>query len=58
LSVVIAVFKRLADAGGELRLVVAGERLRTLFTITKLSSVLPVFDTVAQAQAAPAHRGN
>jgi len=58
LSVVIAAFKRLTGAGGELRLVVAGERLRTLFTITKLSGVLPMFASVADAQASPVHPAN
>jgi anti-sigma B factor antagonist len=54
LSVLISAYKRLVDAGGELRTVVSSGRIRTLLEITKLSGVLPLFGSVAEAQAGTA----
>jgi anti-sigma B factor antagonist len=53
LTELIRAHKRLIAAGGELRMVIVGDRLRKLFGITKLDQIFATFPTVASAQEGP-----
>jgi anti-sigma B factor antagonist len=58
LTELIRAHKRLAAAGGELRTVVVGDRIRRLFEITKLDQIFATFPTVAAAQIGSAAAAN
>ena len=63
LGALVSLSRRLRDAGGDLRLVGLSDELRTLFELTRLDALFPLFATRADAMAevqrpfwdAPAH---
>lgn len=52
LSALISGLKTLRQAGGGLNLAAVGAQARTALRLTLLDTVLPIFDTVAEATAA------
>jgi len=52
LGALVSLGKRIREAGGELRLAALNEDLRTLFELTRLDSLFPVFATREDALAA------
>lgn len=51
LGALVSLGKRIREAGGELRLAALNEDLRTLFELTRLDSLFPVFDSRETALA-------
>ena len=51
LGALVSLGKRIREAGGELRLAALNEELRTLFELTRLDSLFPVFATREDALA-------
>lgn len=49
LGALVAGLKHARQAGGELRIAAAGEQVRTVLDLTKLTRVLRPYDTVAEA---------
>jgi len=45
LGALVSLGKRIREAGGELRLAALNEDLRTLFELTRLDSLFPVYDS-------------
>jgi len=57
LGALVSLGKRIREAGGDLRLAALNEDLRTLFELTRLDALFPLFATRADALAdAPAGR--
>ncbi|MBA3918054.1 MAG: anti-sigma factor antagonist [Gemmatimonas sp.] len=52
LGALVSLSRRLRDAGGDLRLVGLSDELRTLFELTRLDALFPLFATRADAVAA------
>jgi anti-sigma B factor antagonist len=52
LGALVSLSRRLRDAGGDLRLVALSDELRTLFELTRLDALFPLFATRADALAA------
>lgn len=52
LGALVSLSRRLRDAGGDLRLVGLSDELRTLFELTRLDALFPLFATRADALAA------
>lgn len=52
LGALVSLSRRLRDAGGDLRLVGLNEDLRTLFELTRLDALFPLYATRADALAA------
>jgi anti-sigma B factor antagonist len=52
LGVIVGVVKRVRTQGGELAIAGADNHVRKVFEITRISDVLPMFDTVDEACAA------
>jgi anti-sigma B factor antagonist len=52
LGVLVGMHKRLAANSGAVKLVCGHPRIERIFAITRLTEVLPVFDSVAAATAA------
>jgi len=52
LGALVSLSRRLRDAGGDLRLVGLSDELRTLFELTRLDALFPLFATRADAMAA------
>lgn len=51
LGALVSLNRRLRDAGGDLRLVGLSDELRTLFELTRLDALFPLFATRADALA-------
>ena len=51
LGVIVAIWKRVRVHGGELAVVCPEPRLRRVFSVVELDTVLPMFDTVDDAMA-------
>ncbi|MBL0939808.1 MAG: STAS domain-containing protein [Gemmatimonadaceae bacterium] len=51
LGALVSLSRRLRDAGGDLRLVGLSDELRTLFELTRLDALFPLFATRADALA-------
>lgn len=51
LGVLVGVHKRLAADHGAIKLVCGHPRIERIFAITRLTEVLPIFETVAEATA-------
>ena len=52
LNVLVRALRQSAEDGGELRLVVGGSALRRILTVTGVSGMFRVYDTLGQALAA------
>ena len=52
LGALVSLSRSLRDAGGDLRLVGLSDELRTLFELTRLDALFPLFATRADAMAA------
>ena len=52
LGALVSLSRRLRDAGGDLRLVGLNDDLRTLFELTRLDALFPLYATRADALAA------
>ncbi|MBN1466070.1 STAS domain-containing protein [candidate division KSB1 bacterium] len=51
LGILISALTTLRNAGGELKVAAATEKIRNLLTITKLTNVIKLYDTVDEAIA-------
>ncbi|MBN1561710.1 STAS domain-containing protein [candidate division KSB1 bacterium] len=51
LGILISALTTIRNAGGELRLAAATDKIRNLLTITKLTNVVKLYDTVDEAVA-------
>jgi anti-sigma B factor antagonist len=58
LGVIVGVLKRVRTQGGELAIAGAENHVRKVFEITRLSDVLPMYETVDEACAALAADGS
>lgn len=52
LGVIVGILKRVRTLGGELAVAGARNHVRKVFEITRISDVLPMFDTVGEARDA------